>query len=102
MKPRSETFRALVESDPTNSLFRFSLGQALFQENNFPAAVEHLHKAADGKADWMMPRILLGKTYLHLGQKNLAKIALLEALKLAVAQGHEEPEAELNQLISTL
>jgi Flp pilus assembly protein TadD len=102
MIPRSETFRSLVESDPTNPLFRFSLGQALFQENNFPAAVEHLHKAADGKADWMMPRILLGKTYLHLGQKNLAKIVFLEALKLAVAQGHEEPEAELNQLISTL
>jgi Flp pilus assembly protein TadD len=102
MIPRSETFRALVESDPSNPLFRFSLGQALFQESNFPAAVEHLHKAAEGKVDWMMPRILLGKTYLHLGQKNLAKVAFQEALKLAVAQGHEEPEAELRQLLSTL
>ena len=102
MIPRSETFRALVESDPSNPLFRFSLGQALFQESNFPAAVEHLHKAAEGKVDWMMPRILLGKTYLHLAQKNLAQIALQEALKLAVAQGHEEPEAELRQLLSTL
>ena len=102
MIPRSETFRALVESDPSNPLFRFSLGQALFQESNFPAAVEHLHKAAEGKVDWMMPRILLGKTYLHLAQKNLAQIALQEALKLAVAQGHEEPEAELGQLLSTL
>jgi len=102
MIPRSETFRALVESDPSNPLFRFSLGQALFQESNFPAAVEHLHKAAEGKIDWMMPRILLGKTYLHLAQKNLAQIAFQEALKLAVAQGHEEPEAELRQLLSTL
>jgi hypothetical protein len=50
----------------------------------------------------MMPRILLGKTYLHLAQKNLAQIAFQEALKLAVAQGHEEPEAELRQLLSTL
>jgi Flp pilus assembly protein TadD len=102
MIPRSETFRALVESDPSNPLFRFSLGQALFQESNFPAAVEHLHKAAEGKVDWMMPRVLLGKTYLHLAQKNLAQIAFQEALKLAVAQGHEEPEAELRQLLSTL
>jgi Flp pilus assembly protein TadD len=102
MIPRSETFRALVESDPSNPLFRFSLGQALFQESNFPAAVEHLHKAAEGKVDWMMPRILLGKTYLHLAQKNLAQIAFQEALKLAVAQGHEEPESELRQLLSTL
>ena len=102
MIPRSETFRKLVDSDPGNPLFRFSLGQALFQENNFSAAAEHLHKAAEGKADWMMPRILLGKTYLHLGQKNLAQSVLQEALKLAVAQGHEEPEAELNQLLSTL
>jgi len=102
MIPRSETFRALVESNPSNPLFRFSLGQALFQESNFPAAVEHLHKAAEGKIDWMMPRILLGKTYLHLAQKNLAQIAFQEALKLAVAQGHEEPESELRQLLSTL
>ncbi len=102
MIPRSETFRTLVESDPGNPLFRFSLGQALFQENNFSAAAEHLHKAAEAKADWMMPRILLGKAYLHLGQKNLAQSVLQEALKLAVAQGHEEPEAELNQLLSTL
>ena len=102
MIPRSETFRALVESDPSNPLFRFSLGQALFQESNFPAAVEHLHKAAEGKVDWMMPRILLGKTYLHLAQKNLAQIAFQEALQLAVAQGHEDPEAELRQLLSTL
>jgi len=102
MIPRSETFRSLVESDPSNPLFRFSLGQALFQENNFPAAVEHLHKAAEGKVDWMMPRILLGKTYLHLAQKNLAQIAFQEALQLAITQGHEDPEAELRQLLSTL
>ncbi len=102
MIPRSEVFRARVESDPTNPLFRFSLGQALFQESNFPAAIEHLQQAAEGKADWMMPRILLGKTYLHLAQKNLAKIAFQEALQLAVAQGHEDPEAELRQLLSTL
>lgn len=102
MIPRSETFRKLVESDPRNPLFRFSLGQALIQENNFPVAVEHLQIAAESKADWMMPRILLGKTYLHLGQKNLAQVAFHEALKLAVAQGHEEPEAELRQLLSTL
>ena len=73
MIPRSETFRKLVETDSSNPFFRFSLGQALYQENNYPAAVEHLQKAAEGKADWMMPRILLGKTYLHLGQKNLAR-----------------------------
>lgn len=102
MIPRSEIFRKLVESDPSNPLFRFSLGQALIQENNFPAAIEHLQKAAESKADWMMPRILLGKTYLHLGQKNLAQVAFHDALKLAVAQGHEEPEAELRQLLSTL
>jgi tetratricopeptide (TPR) repeat protein len=102
MSLRSQTFLALVETDPENPLFRFSLGQALYQENNYPAAAEHLQKAAQSKADWMMPRILLGKTYLHLGQKNLAQVSLQEALNLAVAQGHEEPEIELRQLISTL
>lgn len=102
MTPRSETFRALVDQDPTNPLFRFSLGQALIQENNHAAAIPHLEKAAQSKDDWMMPRILLGKCYLTLGQKNPAQIIFTEALALAVKQGHEDPEAELRQILSTL
>ena len=99
---RSKPFQALVDGDPQNLLFRFSLGQALWQEGEALAASEHLRFAAEAKPDWMMPRILLGKCYLSLQQKEQARVALTDALQLAVAQGHEEPEAELRALIANL
>jgi Flp pilus assembly protein TadD len=99
---RSELFRRHVAADPANPLFRFSLGQALWTEGDAVGAIEHLRLAAASKADWMMPRILLGKSLLAAGDKPAAKVAFADALALAVAQGHEEPEEELRALLATL
>jgi len=99
---RSELFRSHVAADPANPLFRFSLGQALWTEGDAAGAIEHLRLAAASKADWMMPRILLGKSLLAVGDKLAAQVAFADALALAVAQGHEEPEEELRALLATL
>lgn len=102
MAPRSDLFRPLVAQDPTNPLFRFSLGQELLKEDATAEAIEHLQLAANSKADWMMPRILLGKAHLALGDRAAGRNAFEDALRLAVAQGHEEPEEELRALLATL
>lgn len=99
---RSEIFRRHVAADPANPLFRFSLGQTLYAEGDPAGAVEHLRLAAESKADWMMPQILLGKCLLASGDKAAAKAAFTASLALAVAQGHEEPEAELRALLTAL
>lgn len=99
---RSALFRRHVATDPANPLFRFSLGQALWTEGDAAGAIEHLRLAADSKADWMMPRILLGKSLLAGGDQSAAKAVFAEALALAVAQGHEEPEEELRALLAAL
>ena len=99
---RSELFRRHVAADPANPLFRFSLGQALWAEGAVAEAIEHLRLAAASKADWMMPRILLGKSLLATGDKPAAKLVFAEALALAVAQGYEEPEEELRAVLATL
>ena len=99
---RSELFRRHVSADPANPLFRFSLGQALWTEGDAAGAIEHLRLAADSKADWMMPRILLGKSLLAVGDKPAAKAVFAAALALAVAQGHEEPEEELRAVLALL
>lgn len=102
MSARSEFFRRHVAADPANPLFRFSLGQALWSEGRPADAIEHLRLAADSKADWMMPRILLGKCLLSVAAPEEAKAVLSAALDLAVAQGHEEPEEELRALLAGL
>ena len=92
----------MVAKQPENPLFRFSLAQALLTEKREADAVEHLDHCARSKADWMMPRILLGKTLLNLGRPTEAKPWLEEALQLAIDQDHQDPEAELRTLLSGL
>jgi len=102
MSKRSETFQKMVASAPENQLFRFSLGQALYEEGALSEAIEHLEFCRSRRADWMMPRILLGKAHLQLGQKPAAQPILKEALELAIEQNHEAPEAELRALLADL
>lgn len=99
---RSPHFAALVAKHPENPLFRFSLAQALLSEKREAEAVEHLEHCARGKADWMMPRILLGKTLLQLGRAAEAKPWLEDALSLAIEQDHQDPEGELRALLAGL
>lgn len=102
MPSRSEQFTALVAQQPDNELFRFSLAQALLAENRAAEAVPHFEICANKKADWMMPRILLGKALVGLGRRAEAKPWLEGALQLAIDQTHEDPERELRALLAEL
>lgn len=101
MATRTEQFEALVARDPANPLFRFSLAQALVAEGRNEAAVPHYEICVASRADWMMPRILLGKLLLQLGRREAARPLLEDALALARDQNHEEPERELTALLAS-
>ncbi len=100
MPSRVEQFQALVEQQPDNELFRFSLAQALAAENRGAEAVSHYDACVSKKPDWMMARILLGKLLLQLGRRSEARAMLEAALALAVDQHHEDPERELRALLA--
>lgn len=102
MPTRSDTFAGLVKSQPDNELFRFSLAQALQAEGRGEEAIPHFEYCVAKKADWMMPRILLGKLLLQLGRRAQARPLLADALKLAIEQRHEEPERELRGLLAEM
>lgn len=97
---RSQQFAVLVATQPANGLFRFSLAQALLAENRPAEALAHLQFCAEQKADWMMPRILLGQTLLGLGRRGEAKPWLEQALQLAITQEHDDPARELRALLA--
>lgn len=97
-----EQFQALVERQPANEMFRFSLAQALVAEGRGVEAVPHFEACVAKKADWMMARILLGKLLLQLGRKADARPLLEDALRLAVEQHHEDPERELRTILGEL
>lgn len=102
MPSRVEQFQALVERQPANEMFRFSLAQALVAEGRGVEAVPHFEACVAKKADWMMARILLGKLLLQLGRKAEARPLLEDALRLAVEQHHEDPERELRTILGDL
>ncbi|MCF3649511.1 molecular chaperone DnaJ [Synoicihabitans lomoniglobus] len=99
---RAAQFQKLVDQQPENDLFRFSLAQALEAAGRAEQAVPHYAQCVAAKADWMMPRILLGKLQLKLGRRDAAKPILEDALRLALAQDHEDPAAELQLLLAEL
>lgn len=99
---KSEIFLPKVEAKPDNLLFRFSLGQALYEEGATAAAILHLQRCADSRDDWMLPRILLGKSLLQIGRDAEARPILKTALELAVAQHHDDPAAELRTMLADL
>ncbi|MDP0497173.1 MAG: tetratricopeptide repeat protein [Verrucomicrobiota bacterium JB024] len=97
-----DLLRQRLAADPHNPLFHFSLGQALFQEGQWDEAIDHLRVCADGRADWMLPRIMLGKAYAETGQPAAAVPYLQEGLKLAIVQHHDDPAAEARALLAQL
>lgn len=99
---RSARFQALVEQQPDNEMFRFSLGQALLEEGRAGDAIPHLQFCAGRRDDWMMARILLGKAMIATGDRQGARGVLQNALSLAITQHHETPEAELRALLADL
>lgn len=99
---RSAAFAALVAKQPDNELFHFSLAQALVAEQRWTDAISHYKFCVAKKADWMMPRILLGKVYLALGKPVEARFEFEDALKLAIEQSHEDPERELRAILAEI
>ena len=99
MTDRVGQFQAMVARQPDNELFRFSLAQALIAANRALEAEPHFAACIAKKPDWMLPRILLGKQLLAAGRQSEARPMLEEALRLAIAQDHEDPAAELKALL---
>lgn len=95
-------FTELVARQPENELFRFSLAQALLKEGRDGEALPHLQFCVDKRADWMIPRIWLGKALVRLDRRTEARPWLEAALALAIEQDHEDPERELRALLADL
>jgi len=94
--------RQFAAQFPDNELARFSLGRALFDGGAHAEAREHLVAALSRKPDWMAVQILIGKCDLELGRPDDARAAFEKARALAIAQHHEGPLAEVEDLLAEL
>lgn len=99
---KSEKYKDLLESNPESELFKFSLGQALLEENNPTVAIDYLSACLEKKPDWMMASILRAKCFIALKEKANAHKELERSLELAIDQRHEAPEIEIRKLLDSL
>jgi predicted Zn-dependent protease len=87
---------------PENDLSRFNLAQAYVDAGDFASAVNHLRALCSKKSDWMVVHIQLGKSLIALDHPAEAKPILEHAFQLAIAQHHDGPREELEELLKTL
>lgn len=97
-----ERWRKAVAAQPGNDLARFSLAKALFDAQAHGEARAEFEALLGRKPDWMVVQILLGKSLLALGDKGGARAAFRRGHELAVAQHHEGPQAEMEELLAEL
>ncbi len=102
MKSRSSLFREKVIQSPDNVLFRFSLAQACFEEEDYDGVIEAIHPCLQQRPDWMLARILYGRSLLQKKEFARAREELFAALRLAEEQHHEEPAEELRALLQEI
>ena len=99
---RIETLRQRVAQNPSNELFRFSLGKELFDAKKFDEAIPELEAALQKKSDWMLVAILLGKAWKEKGDRSKARTYLELGQRLAKDQNHEGPLEETTSLLNEL
>jgi len=102
MSERVEMWRQQVEDDPENELARFSFAQALYAEKRWEEALAQYGEALARKPDWMVVVIQRGQCLIRLGRIAEAKAALEAGRALAVAQGHQGPQEEIDQILEEL
>ena len=76
-------FHQLVEVQPLSAVAREALGLALREAGQLPAALEAFEKAAQLRADWMMPHFMAGNVCLQLKLYDAAATHFATAVKLA-------------------
>lgn len=102
MDARIERFRALVAKDPDNPLHNFALAQALLGAAEHEAAERAFARCLELDPQWMVAAIRRGRCLVALQRWDEARAALDRGAALAQAQDHDEPWAEIKELLAQI
>ena len=88
MTNRIEVFKQMLESDTTNTIVLFGLGNEYLNAENYAEAIpvleNYLNKADDEGAAYGM----LAKAYQKIGESEKAKLAYEKGIEVSNAHGH--------------
>lgn len=96
---RIETFKSMLESDPTNTMVLFGLANEYQKIGDVQKTIatleDYLAKADDEGAAFGM----LAKAYENVGERDKAKNAYLAGIKAANNHGHPSMAAEFQETL---
>jgi len=99
---KTDKFRRLVEAQPDNELARFSLGSSLLQDDAYEEAEPQFARALELKDDWVVAYILRARCLIRLGRYAEARPLLDRGRELSIAQHHDAPVEEIDDLLEDL
>jgi len=102
LQQKIDRFAQMVERHADNELARFSLGSALFEAGRFGDAEPHFAKALALKDDWVVAYILRARCLIALGRAAEARPLLALGRKHSIAQHHEAPVEEIDEILAEL
>ena len=97
-----ERFEGMVAQFPSSEVPRFSLAQAYMDADRLDEADAMLQSVIEIKADFMMAWILRGRALMGLERFEDARAVVTEALALAKAQDHRDPQIDCELMLEEL
>ena len=95
-------FRKLLQRDPTNPMVLYSLGSALFKEERYGEARDHLRRAVENKPDYSVAYRMLGRAHYELHKNDEAKNVFLRGQEVARENGDLQTVKEIDVFLRRL
>ncbi|MBL8898840.1 MAG: tetratricopeptide repeat protein [Planctomycetes bacterium] len=91
------TYRQLVELDPEDPMSHWTLGKALHEASDLPAAEHHLREAVRLDAGYSAAYLALGRVLLDRGATDAARDVLTRGVQVADQKGDLQPKAYMEK-----
>jgi predicted Zn-dependent protease len=99
---RIETFKALVDKSPGNTLNRYGLANEYFKAGMYEEAIEEIRIYFTLKDDEGAAYRMLAEALLKLGRKEEAKEAYVKGIEAAYKHGHPGMAEEFDEAIQSI
>ena len=93
---------AMLAAGRDDAMLRFGLGSALFNDDQFEAAAEHLRHCIGHDENYSAAYKLLGKSLMQVGEPAEARSVFERGLAVAQAQGDKQSEKEIQVFLRKL
>ena len=97
-----DNFEKMLAQGQDNAMLRYTLGNAYFNEQQYPSAITHLRKALEHDPEYSVAWKILGKALVANGEENEAIEVYRKGLEVAAKKGDKQAEKEMQVFLKRL